>query len=214
MRVSVHELIQNCGLEEVADHQAVSSPGWTYETHAQFTAYIGQAVFGWGNITMTVLEELFSGSDNGLSMLTTIMSNGQLIPGSGGSVTADLPGGLVSASESHIARALWAYTIPTIWSLSTDVYPFVIDSGYDCHTIDPLNEYLSSDTMHASWGCVSGKLYYLATPKGSAQKCSSVCSHTQCQTKCRDNLFSPLPGIETMNGTSWAGITVTDVIKG
>lgn len=163
---------------------------------------------------MNVLAEIFSGSDNGLSMLTTLMSNGQLIPGSGGIVSADLPGGYVSSFEKHIARSLWAYTIPTIWSLSPDVYPFVIDSGYDCGTIDPLSEYLSSGTMHASWGCVSGKLYYLATPKGSARKCSSECSHNSCETSCHDELFSALPGIDTINGDSWAGITVTDVIQG
>ncbi|KAK3936951.1 hypothetical protein QBC46DRAFT_461157 [Diplogelasinospora grovesii] len=109
-------------------------------------------------------------------------------------------------------KAFFAYAIPAIWSVS-GVFPFVIDSGYACGTVDPLGAYLSTDTMHATWGCYNDKLYYLATPSGDAESCPTG-SCDGCEPVCTDNFFSAPPGLDSLDGTTFGGIPVSDLIQG
>ncbi|PKX96188.1 uncharacterized protein P174DRAFT_503368 [Aspergillus novofumigatus IBT 16806] len=117
----------------------------------------------------------------------------------------DAPAESASALRASISKAFFGFAIPSIWAVS-GTYAFIIDSGYDCGTIDPMGDYLDEDTMHATAGCYGGKLYYLASPKGDAS--------TRTEGGCFDNKFSAPPGIDSLDGKDFGGITVGDLITG
>uniref|UniRef100_A0A0L0NAP9 chitinase n=1 Tax=Tolypocladium ophioglossoides (strain CBS 100239) TaxID=1163406 RepID=A0A0L0NAP9_TOLOC len=155
---------------------------------------------------------LFDGSDNSFDTLTSIISDGKLIEGSGHKPPRDRNKAYSEADlEASVGKAFFAFAIPAIWSVS-GTFPFIIDSGYECGKVDPLTEYLFKDTMHKTFGCVDGKLYYLATPEGDAQHCSKSC--LECGQTCDANSFSAPPGIDSLDGKSFGGVTVADLIKG
>jgi hypothetical protein len=170
---------------------------------------MGQSVQGWASVAEHALSVLFDGSDDSIAKLTTIIANGQLIEGAVDDNAASPPTPPVPESQTaldrSIAKAFFGFSIPAIWSVS-GTYPFVIDSGYDCGVIDPLGDYMSTDTMHKTFSCVGNKLYYLATPAGDAEQCD--------EAGCERNLFSAPPGIEFLDGTSFGGIRYTDLIAG
>ena len=172
---------------------------------------MGQAISIWGNITETALFGLFDGSDESISQLTTVISDGKLIPGKGHR-TPSLPDS-ETVLEASISKAFFAYAIPAIWALS-GVHPFIADSGFPCGKVDPLGSYLSKDTMHATAGCYQGKLYYLVTPKGSAETCSMP-NPDRPASSCSSGMFSAPPGIDSLGSESmFGGITVGDLITG
>ncbi len=65
--------------------------------------------------------------------------------------------------------------------------------------------------MHETAGCYNGKLYYLVNPSGEAQDCTSC---DGCTTTCYHSLFSPPPGIDSLDGLRFGGVTVSDLITG
>jgi hypothetical protein len=68
--------------------------------------------------------------------------------------------------------------------------------------------------MEATGACIDGKRYYLAHSDGDAVKC--FCQHIQgpCQRECRNNKFSAPPGLDSLDGKIFGGITKEDLIKG
>lgn len=163
---------------------------------------MGQCVTAWVDIIEDSLFRLFNGDDGTISDLESIISNGKLIEGAGGEVPGNTS--ILSRSEVRhsITRPFFAFAIPSIWKVSGR-HPFIIDSGYDCGVIDPLGEWLSTETMHATAGCYGGKLYYLANPTGDSKVHNTY-----------PNDFSAPPGIEWLDGTSYGGVTLGDLITG
>jgi hypothetical protein len=189
----------------------LSGSGWTVEKQDAFSDYMGQAVNAWANITEMALQQIFDGSDT--TLITALIAGGQFIEGGVNGAQRDpdvTAGGTTQATlEAAIAKSMFAFAIPALWGLA-GTRAFVLDSGYDCGTVDPETDYLSTSTMHTTAGCYNGKLYYLVNPDGDAQSCS-VTDHT---TICTDNEFSVPPGISTLDGTRFGGVTVTDLITG
>jgi hypothetical protein len=174
---------------------------------------MGQAIAAWGSVNELALQKLFDGSDPSLVTLGSLISDGKMIEGAvnGNYEFPPAPGSGPSPQtltdlEAGLTKAFFGYAIPAIWSVS-GTYPFIIDSGYDCGITDPLSEYLSPDTMHATYGCVNNKLYYLASPTGPATDCDD-------SGNCSPNQFSAPPGINWLDGTSFGGVTVLDLITG
>ncbi|KAH8885958.1 glycoside hydrolase family 18 protein [Thozetella sp. PMI_491] len=178
--------------------------GWTAQKQAAFSDYMGQAVTAWGNISEESLKNLFSGSDESINLLTTMISNGHLIEGS-------VDGG-ASFPTADVAKGFFAYAIATVWPLA-GTHAFILDSGYGCGTVDPATEFLTTDVMHQTAGCYNGKLYYLVYPKDDAKTCTDVCDKS-CQTSCTHSKFSAPPGISTLDGSRFGGVTVSDLITG
>ncbi|EFQ99440.1 hypothetical protein MGYG_02452 [Nannizzia gypsea CBS 118893] len=185
---------------------------WTSMKQDNFSWTLGEAANAWHNITAASLESLFDGSDSSIDTLTGIISDGKLIYGK----LVDYEGVDNSAPEDKYfsstvsSRILFAFAIPAIWA-AAGTFPFVIDSGYPCGTIDPLGTYLSVETMHATASCVDDQLYYLASPKGEAH---TFIPHVR-GGYYRHNKFSALPGIENLNhGNDYRGLTLDDLVKG
>lgn len=163
---------------------------------------MGQVVNAWATVIDTTLSTLFDGSDGSINTLTTMISDGKMIDGNGA-----YPNGTVQNStdiHASVAKTFFAYAIPAIWSVSGRA-PFIVDSGYACGTVDPLSQYMSTDTMHATAGCYNGQLYYLASLSGSSESCAEECT---------PNLFSAPPGLDSLDGQSWGGVTLSDLITG
>ncbi|EFE44221.1 class V chitinase, putative [Trichophyton verrucosum HKI 0517] len=188
---------------------------WSTATQDEFSNYLGETIYAWVNITAVTLRDLFNGSDASIATLTGIISDGKLIDGrkdnqddvSVLNTRADAP-----MYDAGIARIVFGFAIPSIWT-AAGTFPFVIDSGYPCGTIDPLDSFLSVETMHATASCVDDKLYYLASPKGDARE--YVPYPRGSGGYYRNNKFSAPPGVEFLNhGNSFKGVTLDDIVKG
>ncbi|OIW30765.1 hypothetical protein CONLIGDRAFT_614022 [Coniochaeta ligniaria NRRL 30616] len=190
--------------------------GWSAEKQDAFSDYMGQVVAAWGNTTEQALSQLFNGSASSISLLTTLTAHGQMVEGSvdGGAAQPNVTAGAdtLAALGASIAKAFFAYAIATVWPLS-NTHAFVLDSGYACGVVDPMGAYLTADTMHATAGCYDGKLYYLVFPKDDSTVCTEECD-PHCSNICRHNTFSSPPGIDTLDGSRFGGVTVSDLIAG
>ncbi|KAL4745304.1 hypothetical protein BDW72DRAFT_211523 [Aspergillus terricola var. indicus] len=182
---------------------------WTAEKQDAFSDYMGQAIDAWARMIEDSLSALFDGSDESIATLTALISDGKLLEGAGKGLPTMNSKALGDDTKSDlragISKAFFAFATPAIWAASGR-HPFVIDSGYGCDAQDPLDDYLDEDTMHASYGCYNDKLYYIADPDGEPYFCS--------ESTCIDNKFSMLPGVDSLDGTAFGGITVQDIIKG
>jgi hypothetical protein len=170
---------------------------------------MGQVISGWSAVTEQSLTYLFNGSDSSIDQLGTIISNGKLIEGSVNSSPASPPVPPVprslSSLQASIAKAFFGYSIPAIWTVS-GAYPFIIDSGYDCSADNPITQYMDPDTQRSTYACYNNKLYYLGSPSGNPQNCF--------EGGCIDNTFSAPPGLSWLDGTSFGGIRLSDLIIG
>ena len=175
---------------------------------------MGQVVSAWGNVTEMSLKHLFDGSDEGLSMLTSIISDGHMIEGGvdGVALAPDVTAGGTTLADlqDSITKAFFAFAIPAIWGVA-GTHAFILDSGYDCGVEDPEGDYLSDDTMHETAGCYDGKLYYLVYPEGGD---AYDCSGQQETDVCPDGKFSAPPGIDALDGERFGGVTIADLIEG
>jgi hypothetical protein len=177
---------------------------------------MGQVVGAWQDITATALQTLFDGSDSSISTLTTLLSDGKLIEGGWSSMPTGEPNATGNSINHMIAKAFFGYAIPALWS-AAGTHAFIIDSGYACGTTDPIGQYMDADTMHKTWACnpSNNQLYYLAWPSGDAEDCSVTGGgDSGSGTSCSDNLFSAPPGIDSLDGTQFGGITVSDLVIG
>lgn len=149
------------------------------------------------------LKWLFSGEDDAIDSLGNLILDGKMIEGKGSSYPPSTD--TSSEQEAKIATAYYTYAIPAAWQ-AAGRYPFVLDSGYDCGTEDPLGKYMLPDTQHASAGCYNGKLYYLASVAGESELCINE--------GCADSYFPKLPGLDDLDGDAWGGVTKDDIIAG
>jgi hypothetical protein len=187
---------------------------WTPEPQAEFSTYMAQVVNGWKNMTVWTLQKTFSGSDDSIKLIEELISNGKL--GNGRSVLSSDQGsdrGYSNSLVASIKKCFFGFTLPALWRASKS-YPFVMDAGHDCESKE-LTEYLTDDTMDATGSCVDGKQYYLVYSKGDSNECIEICNdHGPCQTQCTNSKFSPPPGLSSLGGTSYGGISKDDLIKG
>ncbi|KAK8139989.1 hypothetical protein PG984_000055 [Apiospora sp. TS-2023a] len=190
------------------------SSRWTAQQQDAFSDYMGQVVTAWDIVGQQSLKRLFSGEPDDLDLLTTMISDGKLIDGTVDNVllSPDITAGGVTASElaGNLAKALFAFAIPQLWSLA-GTRAFVLDSGYDCGVIDPMSRYLSVDAQHATAGCFQGKLYYLVDPNGEAHTCNGG---DGAAVSCEDSTFSVPPGLDTLDGSRFGGVRRDDLIAG
>ncbi|KAL2831692.1 putative necrosis-inducing factor-domain-containing protein [Aspergillus cavernicola] len=188
---------------------------WTPEKQDEFSAYLGQVIVGWGNITSLALEDLFSASPEAIDALWKAMSDGKLIEGKKEGTLA-ATGNAQNDLLANINKCIMGFALPALWHQSGS-YTFIIDAGHACDEGKKLSDYLDDDTMDATGVCVDESQYYLAYPDGEATKCT--CEHVTdagpCRTICRDNKFSAPKGIEYISdGKNYDGVTKNDLIKG
>ncbi|CAK7206937.1 hypothetical protein SEUCBS139899_009744 [Sporothrix eucalyptigena] len=207
-----------------------STPGsyesWTPQAQARFSDYMLQSIAAWGNATAYTLDTLMSGSVDSISRLTEIISNGKMITGAEKAGQPCQQGGLQTlnynkdaasdAAQKATTQLIFLSAIPDLWHISGQ-RPFVLDTGFPCNTADPLPDYMSADTMHATYGCYQDRLYYLVMPKGAATHCGQdLCNLGTCSPNtCKHSFFVPPTGLDSLTGGSaWGGLTRQDLITG
>ena len=183
------------------------SKDWTPEKQDSFTNYMGQSLKAWSVAAEMTLEELFRGTDESISRLTELISDGKFVEGSGYSFHPPSSGNLTTdtatALESAITRSFFGFTIPSLWTVSGK-YPFNIDAGYSCDHEHDMGDYLTKDAMTLTKTCYRNKRYYLGMPEGEPYDCYD--------TVCVDNAFSVPSGVDSMGQRSFGNITVEDLI--
>ena len=185
---------------------------WTEEKQDSFSNYMGQTIAGWGNVTSLGLQKIFDGSDESLDTIWDVISDGKLADGA--RATDPPKGNSENELRANIAKSFFGYSIPALWQVSS-TYAFVIDSGYGCDEDKPLDDYLDDKTMESTGACVDGKRYYLAYPDGDAVKCEChYFDNGHCERVCRDQKFSSPPGLDSLDGEIFGGVTKEDLIRG
>ncbi|PYH70942.1 chitinase [Aspergillus vadensis CBS 113365] len=199
----------------IASNSLSKGPGkWAPKYQDSFTFTLGSVVYGWSATAQNQLWNLFNGSDASISLLSTMIANGNLIEGGGGSPLADyLTNSQINAQiESYISKAFFGFAIPSVWAVSGTA-AFVVDSGYDCSAQNPLTDYMTASTQESTYACYNNKLYYLVHPHGKWRGCSSKDSGST--STCSDQTyFTAPPGLSSLGSGSWGNITVSELIIG
>ncbi|RFU79626.1 glycoside hydrolase, superfamily [Trichoderma arundinaceum] len=194
---------------------------WTAHSQDSFTATLGSVVFGWASLAENQLYTLFNGSEASVTLLGTMIANGNLIECSSGSPLIDCQTNSETNTQIEILinKAFFGFAIPEVWTVSGTA-AFVVDSGYPCGTVNPLTQYMTVETQEATYSCSNGKLYYLVYPDGDWQGCPNedvaltVDMVEPSLPECKPTYFSASPGLSTLGPGSWGNITVSDLIAG
>ncbi|RDK38944.1 hypothetical protein M752DRAFT_307004 [Aspergillus phoenicis ATCC 13157] len=188
---------------------------WTPEGQDEFSAYLGQVVYGWSNITSQALDDLFSGTNESMNALWEVMSDGKLIEGKR-DLHPSYTGNVQNELIANINKCVVGFALPALWRQAGS-YTFILDSGQSCDDNLDIGEYLEDDTIDATGVCVDNRQYYLVYPDGDATDCTCkiINDSGPCQTVCKDNKFSAPNGIQYISGeNSYYGITANDLVKG
>ena len=186
---------------------------WTAENQAELSNYLGQAIMAWGNVTSLTLGELFNGKDENIDNLYAIISDGKFMEGAGRTISSELLGISEPDLEAAIAKTFFSYAIPTAWTFSKH-HPFIIDSGYHCgDAVEVLLSLHDPYTMNRTSACHNGKLYYLAGAEGKSEVCTCL-QEKGCVRVCTKARFPSPPGLAALDGKSFGGVTVQDIIIG
>jgi hypothetical protein len=72
-----------------------------------------------------------------------------------------------------------------------------------------VTRYLKDDTAAATGVYVDNNQYYIIYPKDGAKKCECkiISDYSLCQTVCQDNTFSVPPGLGSLKGGQFSGLT-------
>jgi len=154
-------------------------------------------------------NSLFSGSAEGVQQLTAMMSDGRMFnmdKSRDNDLTDDPPG---NTFLYDVRRASFGFAIPALWS-AAGTGAFVMDSGFDCSSHNPLvPAHMSEETASAAGMCIDNKLYYLVSPDAGGGQ----------------NTFSPPPGLDLLVGADspdpalkingrFGGVNASDLISG
>lgn len=188
---------QSIGLSK--DLKSAPKPDdWTPGEQAKFSAYMGEVIEGWEAITVKSLEKMLNGSDDSLAVLDKLLDNGAMYP-RGASPESDLD------LMSNIQKAFFAYAIPILW-FRAGYYPFIIDSGAACGTINPITKYMTEEVQGQTGVCYNNREYFLAMVEGDPQTCT--------EADCEDNKFSAPKGNAGLNGKDYGGLKRDDIVAG
>jgi hypothetical protein len=186
-----------------------------------FTKTLGLALDQWAAANELALQRLFNGEPDSIKTLTTLIKNGHFIAGKKNlqkEIQVSKP--MQQELRANIARSFYAFAVPTAWYYSSQAV-FVMNSGYRCGQIDPLDKEISKAVMHKTAACVDGDLYYLLSAPGKGLANVQCDGDPFCQG---DNvstgqagskvLFTAPPGIDALDGKDWGKITVQQIVTG
>ncbi|GKZ37253.1 hypothetical protein AbraIFM66950_008710 [Aspergillus brasiliensis] len=213
------------GASIASDSLSKGKGKWTPESQDSFSATLGSVVAGWAATAEDQLWNLFNGSDTSISLLGTLIANGNLIEGGGGkpSTTYITNDETNTQIEGYINKAFFGFAIPSVWAVSGTA-AFVVDSGYPCSAQNPLTDYMTASTQESTYACYNDKLYYLVHPDGKWRGCPDKDKNTlktdcvDCgptSTSCDDQTyFTAPPGLSSLGSGAWGNITLSDLIIG
>lgn len=177
---------------------------WSADGQKTFSDYAAQIMLGWQDSASLALEQLFSGTDEAIDRLTSLLADGKFARGKWeGTGDREKPPGAVEIQK--IARkAFFGFAIPGLWRRSS-AYVFILQSGEGCSG-NPASKYVSDSTAEATKVCVNDKLYYLVHPDGQSRDCA--------EGGCIDNKFQAPKGLDSLKNSDFGGVTKEDIVRG
>ncbi|PYH94656.1 hypothetical protein BO71DRAFT_429757 [Aspergillus ellipticus CBS 707.79] len=147
----------------------------------------------WYSTIDSMNANLFNGTSSSIDILHTLMTDGKLLE-----TSFEVP------SDQDIAqiveKAIFGLLIPLTWTLSPETHnAVVVDSESTCDKSNTLSSYISSSVAKSGYVCYNNNIYYLVDVGGQL---------------CRDPDVRKLPGIGALDGSSWGGVTVKDLVVG
>jgi hypothetical protein len=87
---------------------------WTPEKQKTFTAYMGNVINFWANVTSVSLRDIFDGSDKSITRLGDMMSGGKLVvPNNKQDLTVDETA--ESDLRTNVLKTVFGFGIPALW---------------------------------------------------------------------------------------------------
>ncbi|CAK7233697.1 hypothetical protein SCUCBS95973_008685 [Sporothrix curviconia] len=204
--------VQTFGAGLTALYVKANAGSWTTVSQDTMSAYLGLAVNHWANLTEYQLSQIFSGTDDTLPTLSSLISGGQMLEGSGGSPQMGTSSSTTTMIEADILLAFYSMAIPAVWGTEA-LNAFVMDTGSDCSDLSVADEYIDSSTQKTTQACIDDHLYFLVYPKGVARQDCDDDDDTEDECTV-DTKFSAPDGASSLDGTQWGGITVTQLVNG
>lgn len=130
----------------------------------------------WQFIIEESLGRLYDGTDKNFALLTSMMSDGKLCPGSyqldvsyqmkqkvGGEMMSPL-------NENGLIMHTFFIRIPSVYWRLPGGHPFILDSGYECNQVDETQIHLQMNQydMPHTGICYKDKEYYLVSARGDS----------------------------------------------
>jgi hypothetical protein len=167
-------------------------------------AAMGNLISFWAKTVAAVNENLFDGSPAALAQLSRMIVDGQMLGLNSFPSDADI--------QKSIEQSIYALLIPKAWSLSNEGYhPFILDSGVACTDGNPLPDYITDSTAHATSVCYQNLLYYFVSVSGDYRDCQTG----PCELpSCINNRFTALPGMSALDEKTYGGVSKTDLVIG
>lgn len=160
---------------------------------------------------------MFNGDDDSIKILSTLIQNGNFMPGDGGKPDLTPNDETIDDLSNAILKGFYAFAIPSVWT-AAGYAPFVLTNNEACDYLpppddcepssgctgssDPIYNYLTNEGAIAN-ACYepTNTLYYLVYPPDSGDK------------------FDALHGSDALaqdqnRTTPWGGVTVEDLILG
>ncbi|KNB07606.1 hypothetical protein FOXG_08721 [Fusarium oxysporum f. sp. lycopersici 4287] len=169
----------------------------------------------WTESIEAFTEKAFRGDNESVDYIGDLIADGKF---NNDEVTFDM-----SDLRKQLRKVFFAVLIPEAWKVGAGYAPaFVMDSGYDCNAVGPLDyEYIAPSTGEEMGYCYQGRRYYLLAPNGRERNCDpQVPDGTGGNpTDCKPNYFTAPQGIENLDPKNqdaydWGGITAQDLVAG
>ncbi|PGH10805.1 hypothetical protein AJ79_05278 [Helicocarpus griseus UAMH5409] len=187
--------------------------GWMPEKQDTFSNYMGQTIDAWANVTWLALEKVFDGSPESIDILWSTISDGKLVEGR---YEKQLPksGNLNNELRANVAKSSFGCSIPALWWVSSS-YAFVIDSGYGCDKDKPLGDYLMTTPwrLRVPVSMADNTTWPIRTVTPRNATAATVLEAAITANAGIGN-FSVPPGLKSLDGTTFGGITKDDLIRG
>jgi hypothetical protein len=107
--------------------------------------------------------------------------------------------------QAIIFKSMFAILIPFAWGLADDGV-FILDPGIACGAALPNDIHITPTGASLTGACVGNKQYYIAGISGTSRSCDSFL--------CSDNSFALVPGLSSLDGKNWGGVTLNHIITG
>ncbi|KAL2069976.1 hypothetical protein VTL71DRAFT_14656 [Oculimacula yallundae] len=162
----------------------------------------------WYGAAAKTLKSLFDGSDNSIKLLTALIDGGKL---------QDFVPPTSPEIKDTVIKSMYTFLIPMAWKAGGNVdTPFILDPNTDCATAAKWSDkdhekilFMNRETAAKSGICLNNRVYYLVSARGGDPCTQQTIGGIKCTGR-----FTMLPGITTLDGSKWSGITRGTIIEG
>ncbi|EXM30032.1 hypothetical protein FOTG_05063 [Fusarium oxysporum f. sp. vasinfectum 25433] len=165
----------------------------------------------WDSAITIFTEQIFRGDDSSVEYIGDLIAEGKF---------NNKKPLLMEDLRKQLRKVFFAILIPEAWKVGAGFAPaFVMDSGYDCNAVGPLNyDYIAPSTAEEMGYCYDGRRYYLLAPNGPATK-DGFPNPPGGSSERPNNYFTAPQGIEKLEKNEegendWGGITAQDFVAG